>query len=554
MIAEKSGVAHKYFTGAISRLSLIELVVIAVMALPTFALAWLALGNFGTEGGLFSRMLPVALRETGLLLLLVGLFAGAIGMVSAWLVSTFEFPGRRLFEWALILPLAIPTYISAYAWVEVMDFTGPLQSFIRALTGAKTVKEYWFPDFRTIGGGAFVMSLVLYPYVYLSCRAFFLMQSGAMAAASRTLGAGPWRTFKDVTLPLARPAIIVGVSLALMEVINDVGAVEFFGVNTMTAIVYATWLNQSNLPGAAQLAVTAVLLIAGLIWLEQHERRKLSYLNKRDSRVPPPRTKLRAAHAIWVSLFCAAIVGLGFVVPVLELLSTAIVRFMRGAVDGEILEALWTTVWLALIGALICVAVGYFTARRMVNADGSRNLSYLATFGYAVPGTILAIGIVVPLGFLDGVINDATRAWFGVTVGLVLSGSPIAIIYAYSVRFLTVSHNSLESAMKKRGTSLMEAAHVLGANRWRTLIEVDLPTLRPALVAALTLVFVECIKELPATLLLRPLGLETLATFVYAEASLENFESAAVPALLIIFIALVPAVLGGKLQGSEREG
>lgn len=524
------------------------------MALPTFALAWLALGNFEMEGGLFSRMLPVALRETGLLLLFVGLFTAIFGLFSAWLVSNFEFPGRRLFEWALILPLAIPTYISAYAWVEVMDFTGPLQSTIRAFTGAKTVREYWFPDFRTLGGGVFVMSLVLYPYVYLSCRAFFLMQSGVLVAASRTLGAGPVRTFREVILPLARPALIVGVSLALMEVINDIGAVEFFGVNTLTAIVYATWINQSNLPGAAQLAVTTVLIIAGLIWLEQHERRKLDYLAKRDSRVPPPRTKLPLRIGIWPTLFCGLIVGLGFVVPVTELMSTAIVRFMRGAVNANILEALWTTIWLAFLGAAICVGVGYFTARRMVNADGSRNLSYLATFGYAVPGTILAIGVAVPLGFLDGIINNATRAWFDVTVGLVLSGSPIAILYAYSVRFLTVSHNSLEAAMKKRGVSLLEAAHVLGANRWRSLIEVDLPTLRPAIVAALTLVFVECIKELPATLLLRPLGLETLSTYVYAEASLENFESAAVPALLIIFIALVPAVLGGKLQGGVRKG
>lgn len=552
MIAGQSDKAHNFLTGALSRLSFVELTVIFLMALPTLALGWLALGAFGTEGGLFSRMLPVALRETGLLLLLVGVFTGFIGLFSAWLVSNFEFPGRKLFEWAFILPIAIPTYISAYAWVEVMDFTGPLQTAIRMMTGATSVQDYWFPDFRTIGGAAFVMSLVLYPYVYLSCRAFFLMQSGVLVAASRTLGASPWRTFRDVILPLARPALIVGVSLALMEVINDVGAVEFFGVNTITAIVYATWLNQSNLPGAAQLAVTTVVIIAGLIWLEQHERRKLDYLTKRDSRVPPSRLKLPPMVAIGALAFCAIIVGLGFLVPVAELLSTAMVRVMRGAVGVEIFEALWTTVWLALVGATICVAIGYFTARRMVNADGSRNMSYLATFGYAVPGTVLAIGVLVPLGFLDSVINDATRAWFNVTVGLVLSGSPIAILYAYSVRFLTVSHNSLESAMKKRGVNLLEAAHVLGASRWRSLIEIDLPTLRPAIVAALTLVFVESIKELPATLLLRPLGLETLSTYVYAEASLENFESAAVPALLIVAIGLVPAILGGKLQSGER--
>lgn len=537
--------------GAFSRLSFVQLVIIFLMALPVLALAFLALGRFSLEGGLFSRMLPVALTETGLLLLFVGVFTAIVGLVSAWLVSSFEFPGRKFFQWAFILPLAVPTYISAYAWVEVMEFTGPIQTAIRAATGAKTIREYWFPDIRSLEGAAIVMSLVLYPYVYLSCRAFFLMQSGALVAASRALGANAWRTFFSIILPLSRPALIVGVTLALMEVLNDVGAVEFFGVNSITKIVYTTWLNRSNLPGAAQLALTAILLIGTLIWLEQYARRRRDYLTRRDSRVPPSLIKLSLPVGLLVTAFCAGIVFLGFGVPVLELLSTSINRVMRGALRPAIWPAFINTIMLAAGGALLCVSIGYFTARKMINRDGRGGWSFLATFGYAVPGTILAIGILVPLGFMDGLINDGTRAIWGVTVGLILSGSPIAILYAYTVRFLTVSHNNIEAAMKKRGLNLLDASHILGASKWRTLIEIDLPTLRPALVAAMTLVFVECIKELPATLLLRPIGLETLSTFVYAEASLENFEAAAVPALLIVAIALVPAILGGRLQGNH---
>lgn len=525
-----------------------------VAGLPVIALIWVALASFTGGGGLGARTLPGALRETGLLLALVGLATAAIGFMSAWLVTHFSFPGRRVAQWAFILPLAIPTYLSAFAWVEVLEFTGPVQGAIRHLTGAETLREYWFPDIRSLPGAAFVMSLVLYPYVYVSCRAYFLMQSGALSNAARSLGASPQRTFWRIVLPLSRPALIVGVTLALLEVMNDLGAVEYFGVNSLTAVVYFTWINQSNLPGAAQLALTLIAVVAALIWLEQYARRRRSYLMPRETQSPPPRATLRGMPAVLAVSFSALVVGLGFVVPAGELAIGATAQIVRFGVAGPILAALAQTVVLAIAAAVICVLAGYVTAARLrtVRSPAGGALLRAATLGYAVPGTVLSIGLVVPLGALDAAINDASRWLIGVAPGLVLTGSAAALVYAYVVRFLTVSHSTLGAGMVRRGEHVLEAARVLGASRTNVLWRVDLPTLRPALMAAATLVFVETIKELPATLVLRPLGLETLATYVYAQAKAELFAAASVPALLIVAVGLVPVLLAGYLQASRQ--
>ncbi len=525
-----------------------------VAGLPVLALVWVALTSFSGGGGLGARTLPGALRETGLLLAMVGLATAAIGFVAAWLVTHFSFPGRRIAQWAFILPLAIPTYLSAFAWVEVLEFTGPVQGAVRLLTGTESLREYWFPAIRSLPGAAFVMSLVLYPYVYLSCRAYFLMQSGALAVAARTLGASPQRAFWRIVLPLSRPALIVGVTLALLEVMNDLGAVEYFGVNSLTAVVYFTWIHQSNLPGAAQLALTLIAVVAALIWLEQYARRRRSYLMPRDTQTRPPRAALSGLPAVLAVAFSVLVVGLGFAVPAGQLAVGAVAQIARFGVDGQIVSALVQTVALAIAAAFICVLAGYMTAGRLRVARSPTGALLLraATLGYAVPGTVLAIGLVVPLGALDGVINDIGRWVVGAAPGLVLTGSAAALVYAYAVRFLTVSHSTLSAGMVRRGEHVLEAARVLGASRGRVLWRIDLPTLRPALMAAATLVFVETIKELPATLVLRPLGLETLATFVYAQAKAELFAAASVPALLIVAVGLVPVLLAGYLQGGGR--
>ncbi len=531
--------------------SLGEFVLALVVGLPILALGFAALTNSGTSG-FSARMLPAALVDTGGLMLMVGLATALIGLVTAWLVTYFEFFGRGVFVWALVLPLAIPTYLSAYVWVEIMDFTGPVQTLIRAMTGARTMREYWFIDIRNTGGAAFVMSLVLYPYVYLSSRAFLLMQSGALASAARVLGASARRTFFTVTLPLARPAIGVGVILALMEVINDLGAVRYFGVNSLTAILYATWLNRSSFGGAAQLAIAIVAITGLLISLETAARKASSRLGARDSRTPPPRTPLAGRAAVGAILACALPVGLGFGVPAGELVFLAAKRIGAGLPPG-FLAAFGNSLLLGLTGAALAVGFAYVTAYRMENEARplGRGLLRFSTLGYAVPGTVLALGLIAPLGQMDAALNTLSRALFGMGPGLVLSGSFVAIAYAYLIRFLAVGHNTLEAARSRRGIHVLDAARVLGARRARLLFGIDLPTLSPAIIAAATLVFVECIKELPATLLLRPLGTETLSTLVFQQANAELFESAALPALGIIAAGIVPVMLANHLSMRE---
>ncbi len=523
------------------------------MGLPLLWLIGAATLSLGADGGVTAAMLPIALRETGVLMLSVGAIAGLLGLVAAWLVAHYDFPLRRLFDWALILPLAVPTYLAAYCFTEFLDFTGPAQQMIRVLTGAQTIKDYWFPEIRSNGGAALVMSLVLYPYVYLSCRAFFLMQSGSVASAARALGANGWRTFFAIVLPLSRPALTVGTTLAMMEVVNDLGAVQYFGVNSLTAVIYSTWINRSNFGGAAQLAVMIVLIICVLILAEQHARHDRHTLGHRDSRTPPPRERLTGGSALLAFAFCALLLVSAFGVPLGQLVSMAL-RHLDAASVAAAAPALLTTVLLALGGAVLTVSIGIYAAKRSDKSVArlSRGAIRLATLGYAMPGTVLALGLLQPLGLADRGINGLTRWAMGWTPGLVLSGTILALLYVYAIRYLAVTHSSLHEAMEKRGRSMLDAGKVLGSRGLDLFLRIDLPTLAPALAAAATLVFVEIIKELPATLLLRPLGVETLATLVYAKANTGLFAEAALPALAIVLAGTIPVILATQLGARSK--
>ncbi|MGV3492137.1 MAG: ABC transporter permease [Devosia sp.] len=521
------------------------IVLVLLMGLPIIWLAIAALSATGA-GGLAANMLPTALRDTGTLMASVGLITGVLGLLSAWLVTHFDFPGRRIFEWALILPLAVPTYLAAYTWVEFLDFTGPIQQAVRAIFGGETIRDYWFPQIKSPAGGAFVLSMVLYPYVYASCRAFFVMQSGSVSAAARTLGAGGFHTFFAVTLPLSRPALVVGVTLAMMEVVNDLGAVQYFGVNSLTAVIYSTWINRSNFGGAAQLAVTIVLVIGLLILLEQWARRDRVYMLHRDSRVAPARERLSGTRAAFAFTFCAILLLFGFGIPAGELLVLAIRNLGPNTLALTANAGLATTT-LAALGALITVVIGWLAAR-LGNRRSAHGLIRIATLGYAIPGTVLALGLLQPLGQADLWFNRFTMAVADWRPGLILSGSMAALLYLYAIRFLAVSHSTIDAALKKRGDTMLDAGRVLGVTGWRLLLRVDLPTLSPALLTAATLVFVEIVKELPGTLLLRPLGVETLATVVYARANVSLFTEAALPALTIVLIGLVPVILSTRLS------
>jgi len=329
------------------------LLLVGLAGLPIGWLLWSALVALGSgSNGLTATMLPTALRDTGQLMVLVGLVTGAVGLVAAWLVTHYEFPLRRLFDWALVVPLAVPTYLAAYSYVEFLDFTGPLQTALRSVNGATSLKDYWFPNIRSDWGAVLVLSSVLYPYVYVACRAFFLMQSASLNIAARTLGAGAMRTFFTVTLPLSRPALVVGVTLAMMEVVNDLGAVQYFGINAITAIIYSTWINRSDFGGAAQLAVTVVLVIGLLIMAEQRARRDRVYLASRDNRVPPGREILKGGRR-WAAFgFCFVLLALGFGIPVGQLTYSAF-RVVLPETIAMTLAALVPTVTLAGLGAVI---------------------------------------------------------------------------------------------------------------------------------------------------------------------------------------------------------
>tara|TARA_R110002020_G_scaffold50791_25_gene143781 strand:- start:2941 stop:4515 length:1575 start_codon:yes stop_codon:yes gene_type:complete len=523
------------------------------MGLPIVWLGWSAFGSIASgSNGLAASMLPTALRETGLLMASVGVLTGCLGLLAAWLVTHYEFPLRRLFDWALVLPLAVPTYLAAYAYVEVLGFTGPLQSALRSVNGATTLREYWFPEIRSQWGAALVLSSVLYPYVYVACRAFFLMQSASLNIAARTLGAGGMRTFFTVTLPLSRPALVVGVTLAMMEVVNDLGAVQYFGINAITAIIYSTWINRSDFGGAAQLAVTVVLVIGLLIAAEQRARRDRVYLARRDSRVPPARERLDGLRR-WATFgLCLTLLTAGFGIPVGQLTYLAFRMVLPETVSMTV-NALIPTLTLASLGAVITVVVGLVAAKLAQRSSSTgRGAIRLATLGYAIPGTVLALGLLQPLGQADLWFNRMTMALADWRPGLILSGSMAALLYVYAIRFLAVSHSTLDAAMKKRGDTMLDAGRVLGVRGVGLLLRIDLPTLMPAILSAGTLVFVEIVKELPATLLLRPLGVDTLATLVYARANVGLFAQAALPALVIVLVGLIPVILATRL-GDRRK-
>jgi iron(III) transport system permease protein len=521
---------------------------VAIMGLPILWLTGAAAS--GPLSGFGATMLPTSIRETVLLMGSVGIFTAMIGLLAAWLVTHFEFPLRRVFDWALILPLAVPTYLAAYTYVEFWGFSGPIQQGLRMVNGAATLRDYWFPDIRSGWGATLVFSAVLYPYVYVACRAFFLMQSTSLELAARTLGASRRRTFLSVTLPLARPAIVVGATLAMMEVVNDLGAVRYFGINSLTNIIYSTWINRSDFAGAAQLSVTIVLVIAMLILIEQQARRNRLFQSQRDSRVPPARERLRGRQAASALGFCGLVFVMGFGIPFGQLVYMAFRRIVPEHVAMAV-NALIPTVTVAAIGAVITVIIGLIAARQQRYGRSARGLIRLSTLGYAVPGTVLALGLLQPLGQLDLAVNRFTMASFDWRPGLIVSGSMLALIYVYAIRFLAVSHGTLDAAIKKRGDAMLQAGRVLGASRWRVLLTIDLPTLSPAIVSAAVLVFVEIVKELPATLLLRPLGVDTLATLVFAQANVSLFANAALPALLIVLIGLVPVVLATRVGQSR---
>ncbi|SIS69872.1 iron(III) transport system permease protein [Roseivivax lentus] len=489
---------------------------------------------------LVSTTLPRYLTTTGILMLCTGALTGIVGTGTAWMVTRYEFPGRRWLEWLLLLPLAIPAYVGAYALVDFLEYAGPVQTGLRALFGWQDARAYWFPEIRSLGAAIIVLSAALYPYVYLLTRAAFREQSGSAEEVAQSLGAGAFARFWRVGLPLARPAIAAGCAIVMMEAVNDFGTVDYFAVQTLTTGIFSVWLQGGNAGGAAQIACVVLVLVVMLVMLERSSRRRMRFFNLSSRHRPAERRPL-TGRAGWVAMaICAFPFALGFVLPVAVILDHALSNADEW-VDPALVRAMLHTVTVGGIAALVTVAGGVFMVYgvRLSGRKLPRLLMPVTSIGYAAPGAVLGVGILIPLAFVDNSVADFILGVTGVDIGLVMTGSAFALVLAYSVRFFAIAQGAADAAMGRVSPNLALAARSLGRDRGQTLRSVYFPLMRGSIASALLLVFVDCVKELPATLLLRPFNYETLATRVHQQASLENLGGAAPAALLVILVGLL---------------
>jgi iron(III) transport system permease protein len=533
------------------------LAISAIVLLPVATLTVIALSGTGEDWPhLAANVLPTAAITTAALIAMVSAGTAAVGVTAAWLVVGFDFPLRRLFSWVLVLPLAVPPYLAAYAFGEFFLFTGPVQSALRAVFGFHTPQDYWFPDLRSTPGAAFVLTCVLYPYVYLTSRVVFLMQGRNIGDVARTLGARPARVFFRVLLPVARPAIAAGVVLVLMETINDIGVAEYLGVRTLTAAVYTTWINRGSLEGAAQLAVLMLILVLMLLACEQFARRLQRFHNARATqiRARPPRVRLKGLAAGAALAAVATPVVFGFGVP-LWVFGRYASRRLDSLINVDLAKAFLNSVLTAGVASLLTVAIALFLiyAVRVSRSGPMRVLVRLASVGYALPGTILGLGLLYSLARADNAIDALARAHLGVSTGLLMTGSATAVVLACTIRFLALAEGAVRTGLEKLPASLDEAARSLGKPPLASATLILAPLLKPAILTALVLVFVDTVKELSATILLRPFGFNTLATLVYENASRAVVEDGAVAALLIIATATVPVMLLSRALARDQE-
>jgi iron(III) transport system permease protein len=519
--------------------------VAALVVAPVVSLLLIALvGDAELWPHLVAYVLPDAMVNTVGLLAGVAVIAAVTGVGTAWIVTAYEFPGRSAFVWLLPLPLAFPTYIVAYVYVDILDGFGPVQTVLRAATGFTSAADYWFPNVRSLPGAVFVMGFVLYPYVYLATRAMFQTQSATLIEMARSLGASRWPLARDITLPLARPAIAAGLALALLETLNDIGASEYLGVQTLTLSIFNTWLNRSSLPGAAQIACVMLIAIAGLIALERHGRRRQAFTGIDRHPGIARRIALAGSKRWYAAAACFVPVALGFLVPLGFLSHQAIARGLLMGFDPSLFRHTASTVTIAASATALTLALGFGVAfaLRLIRRRFAQVCVFIAGLGYAVPGTVLALGLLSPLVAVDEAINWVTRTLAGINVGLVLAGSSAAVVIAYAVRFLAIATGFAQSGLARISHELDDAARVVGTRPSGVVWSIQLPLMRPALWGAALLVFVDCLKELPATLLLRPLNVETLSTYIYQFATRGNFEEGALAALIIVLVGIFPVI------------
>ena len=525
-----------------------------VVALPVLVIvaSVFGSGSGATWAHLWDTVLAKYVVNSLILMLGVGTLTLILGVPAAWFTAVCEFPGRRLFVWLLPLPLAFPAYIIAYTYTGLLDYPGPVQTFIRDVAGWGR-GDYWFPPIRSLGGAIVMLGLVLYPYVFLLARAAFLERSAATLEVSRTLGYGVRQSFFRLAIPLARPAIATGVSLALMETLADYGTVQYFGVSTFTTGIFRTFYGFDDITAASQLSAALLLFVVLLIVLERYSRRKARYDAGGAAR-HEHRIRLSGRRAVWAWLSCSLPVVLGFILPGAVLLKWAIGDADWGG--SSFLILIWHSFYLAALAAVIAVAcalvLGY--ARRNRNTKLVRASVGVSGLGYAIPGAIVAIGVIVPLAWLDHRLIDLAKSLTGERIGLVLSGSIVALLFAYTVRFLAISLGAVQNGLDKIKPSLDYATRSLGRRPIQVLAEIHVPLMRSTVLTALLIVFVDVMKELPATLILRPFDFNTLAVRAYELASDERLADAAAPSIMIVLVGVVPVILLSRTISRGQAG
>ncbi len=524
--------------------TIVTLAVSAIVALPILTIAGgLLVPVPDIWSHLAATVLPRYLVNTGLLMVGVGVLVLIIGVGTAWLVATCDFPGRRIFEWALLLPFAMPSYVIAYAYTDFLQYAGPVQSALRETFGWGR-DDYWFPDVRSLSGAIVLFGLVFYPYVYLLCRAAFVGQPGHLLEAGRSLGRSATSVFVSVAIPIARPSIVAGLSLALMETLGEFGAVQFFGVDTFTTGIYRVGFGMGEQVAAAQLAAILLIFVLVLIALERTGRQRAKFFSRSVGGRPRQPSRLGPLAGAGAFAACLVPIFFGFLCP------AALLAYMHFTVGDarlgtEFAGYAWNSFTLAAITAVLAVSLGVVMAygARQSRSPLTHAATNFASMGYAVPGSVVAVGVLIPLAALDTRLNAWLSDAFGLSVGLILIGTVFGLIFAYLVRFLAISFGTVSAALTKITPSVDEASRSLGHGRISTLFRIHIPMMRGSLLAAMILVFVDVMKELPATLMLRPFNYDTLAVRAHQLASDERLSQASSSALTIVLVSLLPVIM-----------
>ena len=488
------------------------------------------------------------------LLIGVGCISLILGVIPAWLITMYKFPMSRYLEWALLLPMSMPAYIIAYSYTGAFDASGPIQEAIRDFAGW-SYNDYWFPEVRSLGGAVAMLSFVLYPYIYLLSRASFIEQSVCVLEVSRTLGCNTIGSFTRVALPLARPAIIVGLSLVLMETLADYGTVQYFGVSAFTTGIFRTWFGMDNSLVASQLSALLLLFVVVFIYLERRSRKQLTYHHTSNRYSPLLKQKLKGSDALFAFLVCFVPLLLGFIIPVGFLFDWAIETY-SGLFNKNFYILLLNTMMLAFITALLALSIALFLGYVNRNSCSviNRFLVRFVSMGYAIPGTVVAVGVLIPFVWIDNRLDEFLRLHFSISSGLLISGTLFILVFAYLVRFLAVSINTIEAALGKIKPEMDEIAKTNGLSQTGIVKKIHMPIMRGSLLTALLLVFVEVLKELPATLILRPFNFNTLAVRTYELANEERLADAAIPALAIVLIGIIPVIMISNSISKSRPG